>query len=140
VPPTTVPTAVIETQPPSPIEQRFVDLINQERAGEGLAPMVVDVDITTIARNWSTELSHSGECSAVGLRHSPSYIDQMPPGWSGVAENVGCGRSVDMMHQGFMNSSGHRQNILNGTYNRVGVGVSTTTDGTLWVTQNFGRY
>ena len=42
---------------------------------------------------------------------------------AGVAENVGVGYSVQALHDAFMGSTGHRANILNASYNRVGIGV-----------------
>jgi uncharacterized protein YkwD len=128
--------------PAGSIEQHFVDLVNQERADVGLAPLRVDVDIRAVAQDWSGELSRgAGGCTLGGaLRHNPDYDAEMPAGWSRAAENVSCGPSVEQIHRGLMDSSGHREHILDQGFTRVGVGVVIVPDGTMWVTQNFGQY
>ena len=133
--PTTTQSATVQA------EQRFVQLINQERAAAGLRALVVDVDIRAVARSWSEEMSDGAEgCSTGRLRHNPSYTSQIPRGWTRAAENVGCGQSVDSLHRLLMSSSGHRANILGRDFTDVGVGVSFDAAGDMWVTQNFARY
>jgi hypothetical protein len=56
-------------------------------------------------------------------------------GWSQLGENVGRGGTVSSLHQAFMNSPGHRANIL-GEYNYVGIGTGTK-EGVLYVTVVF---
>jgi len=58
--------------------------------------------------------------------------------WLGLGENVGVGASVGSLHEAFMRSPGHRDNIL-GDYNYVGVGVAEGSDNLLWVTVIFMR-
>lgn len=140
-PPASTTTTTTAPASDTPAEQRFVELINQERVAGGVSPLTVDVDIQAVARSWSEELSDTAdECSSSELRHNPSYASEMPTGWSRVAENVGCGSSVESLHQAFMNSTGHRANILDGDFTHVGVGVAMAADGTMWVTQNFAQY
>ena len=64
----------------------------------------------------------------------------MPTGWFRVAENVGCGQSADSLHQSFMDSPGHRDNIMDPDFTDVGIGVRFADDGAMWVTQNFAGY
>ncbi|HWH33944.1 MAG TPA: S-layer homology domain-containing protein [Acidimicrobiales bacterium] len=127
--------------PAAAAEQRFVQLINQERANHGLGALTVDPAITSVARNWSAKMAGSGGgCGSSALGHNPDYPSQMPPGWIEVAENVTCGPSVESNHEGLMSSPSHRENILAGQFTHVGVGVVVGADGLLWVTQNFGQY
>jgi hypothetical protein len=56
-------------------------------------------------------------------------------GWDRMGENVGRGQTPSSLHQAFMDSSGHRANIL-GDYNYVGIGTGTK-DGYLYVTVIF---
>jgi uncharacterized protein YkwD len=53
--------------------------------------------------------------------------------WSILGENVGVGGNVNSLHQAFMNSPAHRDNVLFGQYRHVGVGVKMDGD-TMWVT------
>ena len=66
--------------------------------------------------------------------------DELSWGWWTWAENVGRGWSVDGLHHAFMNSSFHSSNILNSSYNYVGVGVAYGWDGRVYVAQVFGAW
>ena len=118
------------------IEQCFLDLHNQERTSRGLNALVPDTGLTTYAREWSLEMERSGD-----FRHSDLSV---PGSWRRVAENIGWsqGRGSDCtsLHQSFMNSQGHRNNILGVFYDRVGIGVAydPAQNGIIWVTVMFG--
>ena len=59
--------------------------------------------------------------------------------WSGAAENIAAGqRDAASVMSSWMNSSGHKANILNCGYQDIGVGVAAATDGKLYWTQDFG--
>jgi uncharacterized protein YkwD len=53
-----------------------------------------------------------------------------------LAENVGVGDTVKVVHRALMDSSSHRANILNKSYDRVGVGI-VRRGGRTWITQLF---
>ncbi|HEX2850733.1 MAG TPA: CAP domain-containing protein [Acidimicrobiales bacterium] len=112
-------------------EQQFVDLINQSRAANGLGALAVRAEIVPVAEAWTTHLIADGT-----LSHNPSLASQMPSDWQRIGENVGYGSSVDSLHTAFMNSPGHRANIL-GDYNQLGVGVDRDGSGRMWVTVDF---
>jgi uncharacterized protein YkwD len=76
------------------------------------------------------------------LEHRPDLSLNMPAGWTAVAENVAVNSSPTAAHNAFMASSGHRDNILNGIYNHVGVGAVKGTCGghdQYWVVYIFVR-
>jgi uncharacterized protein YkwD len=52
-------------------------------------------------------------------------------------ENLGINTSVSAAEKAFMNSSGHRANILNSAYTEVGIGVVHSPDGSIYVVQEF---
>jgi uncharacterized protein YkwD len=124
-------------------EDLLVRKLNEERHGRGLAPLVVNVRLREVARDWSANLASSG-----ALAHNPhlgSEVDErVTDEWRRIGENVGYRRLNDadwrqlanMMHNALMASDGHRANIL-GDYNQVGVGVTIASDGTMWVVQDF---
>lgn len=112
-------------------EGDFLSKINASRSAAGLPPVSMHSDLAPDARNHSAEMMASGQ-----VYHS-SNLGGVASGWEALAENVGAGPSVDSLHSAFMNSAGHRANIL-GDYNYVGIGVSS--DGSvLWVTVIFMR-
>lgn len=58
----------------------------------------------------------------------------------GVAENVAFGfTSASSVQKAWLNSPGHRRNMLNNSYNRIGVGVYKAKNGTLYYAVLFGR-
>ena len=113
-------------------EAGFLAEINASRAANGLAPLGVDNGLRTHARNHTQDMIDAGE-----IFHSTS-AELWAAGGSGatqMAENVGRGGTVSSLHTAFMNSSGHRANIL-GPYNWVGIGTDTS-EGVLYVTVVF---
>ena len=119
-------------------ELEFVSKINASRANRGLRALALDLQLTGVARKWADEMAQDG-----GISHNPQLANQVEGDWTRLGENVGYSSSseasamqfVDRLHIAFMNSPGHRANIL-GDYNQVGVGVRMTGH-TMWVTVNF---
>ena len=112
-------------------EGDFLSRINASRSAAGLPPVSMHSDLVPDARG------HSAEMMAAGQIYHSSNLAGVASGWEALAENVGAGPSVDSLHSAFMNSAGHRANIL-GDYNYVGVGVAGEGD-VLWVTVIFMR-
>lgn len=120
-------------------EERFVDHINAERRQRGLGALTVDTELVRVAREWTPHMVADG-----GLAHNPNLSEQVQADWQRLAENVGysshgstAAELVDNLHEAFMDSDGHRRNILMGEANRVGVGVDVTDDGVMYVTVVF---
>jgi uncharacterized protein YkwD len=101
-------------------EARLFQVTNESRAAYGRAPLAYDPAASSVARAWAAELARSGN-----LRHNPNLVAQVNASvttqWSLLGENVGYAGSIDQVQAAYMNSTGHRNNIL-GNYNRVGVG------------------
>jgi ribosomal protein L24E len=120
---------------PGSAESQFLGLLNDERVRAGHTPLTRDGALDGVAREWSTTMMREDR-----LYHRPNLVDavdtRVTRSWTRIGENVGVGGSVERLHQAFMNSPGHKANVL-GAYNRVGVGVVVEGDGTIWVTFNF---
>ncbi len=112
------------------LESQLVRMTNQARAAHGLAPLTVEPQLTRIARDWSDTMASRKE-----LSHRPKLADAIEGDWRRIGENVGVGPRLETVQQAFMDSAGHRKNIL-GDYDRVGIGVYEQ-DGRLWITVNF---
>ena len=106
-------------------EQRMVDLINQERAKAGLAPLTVDLRLVGLARKKSQDMIVNNYFSHTSPTYGDPFTMMRSAGISyrTAGENLAGARTVDQAHSALMNSAGHRQNILNSNYNRVGVGI-----------------
>ena len=112
-------------------ESQFFSMLNSARADHGLRPYVIEGDLTSVAR------SHSHEMAArQTLYHNPNLTTDVS-NWEAVGENVGKGPTVSDIQQAFMNSAPHRDNILDHDFTQVGIGVTTDSDGTIWVTEDF---
>ncbi|NGN93639.1 CAP domain-containing protein [Nocardioides sp. KC13] len=109
-------------------------LANAARAEAGLDPLTRDSDLDELARTWAYKIAADGE-----LSHNPDLAEQVPEGWQGVGENVAMGYPTGAeMHRGWMNSDGHRANIL-GDYTHIGIAF-VVGDGTSWGVQVFAKY
>lgn len=106
-------------------EQQMVNLVNQERAKNGLKALVVDLELSRVARIKSQEMIERNYFS----HQSPLYgspLEMMKKfgiSFTAAGENIACNRSVEAAHQALMASQGHRANILNASYTHIGVGI-----------------
>ena len=111
-------------------EARLVALINNARHNHGLRALSPRTDLNTYARRHARAMADRGY-----LYHTSNFT--VIRGWCAIAENVAYNYSVYRVHRAFMNSAGHRANIL-GRYRGVGVGI-VVVGNRLWVTEIFRR-
>lgn len=114
-------------------EDGFAAHIAQERSSRGISALTPAADLQAVARRQAQRMADRGE-----PYHNPDLGSEVH-GWSIVAENVGVGPDVTTVHQAFMDSSTHRDIILNPDVTELGVGVVQTSDGQLWVVEVFRR-
>ncbi len=116
------PTAVPDLHP---IEARVVERTNAQRARHGLPPLSVDQKLLSSARRHAAWMTNSRS-----LTHTTQPV----------GENIAMGqRSSAEVINSWMNSSGHRANILNPGYTRIGVAAYVTPGGTIYWCQQFLR-
>ncbi|WP_240810273.1 CAP domain-containing protein [Actinomadura sp. WMMA1423] len=122
------------------LAQQVVSLTNAERAKNGCGALTVDSRLQAaaqghsndmIARNFFDHTNPSG-------RNPGDRITAAGYRWSTYGENIAYGqRTAAAVMSAWMNSSGHRANILNCRFKNIGVGVALKS-GTPYWTQNFG--
>jgi hypothetical protein len=114
-------------------EQGFLSEINSTRSSSGLGPLTMESGLQSHARGHTADMIAADE-----IYHSSSAELQAAAGsgWDKLGENVGRGGSVSSLHQAFLDSPGHKANIL-GDYNYVGIGTDTSDNGVLYVTVVF---
>ncbi len=120
-------------------EQEVIRLVNVERAKYGLKPLTEDWELSRVARYKSQDM------------HDRRYFDHNSPtygtpfqmmkafglSYRSAGENIAMGyRTPQAVVTGWMNSSGHRANILNSSYTKIGVGY--VADGNYWTQQFIG--
>ena len=113
-------------------EGEFLAKINAERSSRGLNKLSVDGGLVSHARKHTQDMIDAG---AIFHSSEAELKAAGGSGWSSIGENVGRGGSVSSLHAAFMDSPGHRANIL-GDYNYAGVGTGTS-NGVLYVTVVF---
>lgn len=123
-------------------ERRVFALTNAERVKAGLAPFRVDACANASARTWSSSMLRTNR-----YEHSSSWAPleacaAAAGRWSGLAENIYHGNAgweltPEKAVAGWMSSPGHRANILNRAYTRMGVGFAGSPSAEHYATQHF---
>ncbi|MFD3869303.1 CAP domain-containing protein [Streptomyces sp. NPDC058623] len=113
-------------------------LVNLERAKAGCAALTVNDKLTTAAQNHSQDMASHSNMSHTGSDGSDpgQRITRAGYAWSTYGENVAYGYgSPEQVMNGWMNSPGHKKNILNCSFKEIDVGLAQPNS--YW-TQAFG--
>ncbi|WP_226602630.1 CAP domain-containing protein [Bacillus cereus] len=120
----------------SEFEQRVVELTNAERAKQGLSALKIDTELSKVARIKSEDMQKNNYFD----HNSPTYgspFDMMKKfgiSYTSAGENIAQGqRTPEEVVQAWMNSAGHRANILNNGFTHIGVGY--VESGNYWTQQ-----
>jgi uncharacterized protein YkwD len=113
----------------TPEINRSQELVNQTRRANGRAELAINLELFFKAQGWADVLAREQR-----LRHS-NLSDGITQRWRKLGENVGVGGNIDSVHSAFMNSAGHRANILDPAFNQLGVGVTRDGGGRYWIAQ-----
>lgn len=121
-------------------EKEVIRLTNIEREKNGLNPLQVDEKLSEVAREKSQDMATNGYFA----HQSPKYgspFDMMKTfgvTYKAAGENIARGqRSPEEVVNGWMNSPGHRANILNSSFSHIGVGF--VEEGNHWTQQFIGK-
>lgn len=123
-------------------EQRLIDLVNEAREKENLAPLKANQVLFEVARAHAAnmaqqrKLSHVLDGKDVGQRlKDAGYV------YTSGAENIAAGRgqAVTGIFKGWMKSPGHRANILGQPFREIGIGMAKGADHQTYYVQVFGK-
>ena len=123
--------------PASGVTREVYDLVNADRAANGLPALSWHPQLGGLAQGWAEHMGSTGK-----LEHSDLDATLRSPEFDAfhrLGENIlvgNCNMTAVEIEQAWMNSPGHRANIL-GDFNTIGVGV-VCAGGRLWATQSFG--
>jgi uncharacterized protein YkwD len=126
------------------MEDQIIAHTNAERAkSPGCPSLRLDDRLRTAAQRHAADMASYGYLSHTGHDRSTPVQRMQDAGYDasglGWAENVARGYpTVTAVMAGWMNSAGHRANILNCSFKAIGVGVARAADGELYFTQDFG--
>lgn len=114
-------------------ERRFARLMNGERDDSNVRKMSIDPELSRVARKHTREM-----IGKETLHHTAdATLMRRVTNWNVLGENVGVGGSVASLHDAFMNSPAHKDNVLYSSFQHVGVGTKKDSDDRLWVTVIF---
>lgn len=125
----------ITTRQATPAEGEFSDcaqqvltLVNQERSNAGLQPLTLDQKLTDAAIIRAVEVQSVFEHTRPDGRDCFTAIDEVGGTYRSAGENIAIGyATAEEVVSAWMNSPGHRANILNADFNRLGVGCAATS-------------
>lgn len=106
-------------------EQRLIDQVNQERIKNGKQPLKIDYTLVALAKKKSHDMAVNNYFSHVSPTYGTVYsmLDQAGVSYSRAGENIAKTGDVSRAHTLFMNSAGHRANVLHSGYTHIGVGI-----------------
>ncbi|MHA9740303.1 CAP domain-containing protein [Robinsoniella peoriensis] len=118
--------------------KKVADLVNQERAKAGLAPLEIKVNLQAAAQERAKEIEKSFSHTRPNGSSFSTVLAENGVDYRGSGENIAWGqRSPEEVMNGWMNSEGHRANILNKNFKYIGVGYHVNSNGTGYWTQLF---
>lgn len=107
------------------MEMDMLEMVNRERVSRGFNELVVDEKARAVARKHGVDMFENGYFSHTNLE-GKSSADRMKDGeveFSMTGENLALSEDLLSAHNGLMESPGHRENILQLFFHRVGIGV-----------------
>ena len=134
-----LPYKVANSRPRPDLEAQMLVLVNRERATAGLRPLAPDPELTEVARQHSIDMFARGyfaHDTPEGLdpfaRMREAHVRYLTAG-----ENLALAPTLQVAHNGLMNSPGHRANILHAQFGRLGIGIMDGGIRGLMVSQEF---
>ncbi len=103
----------------------MVALVNNERASRGLQPLQVDARLVKLAKMKSVDMIKNNYFGHTSPVYGSPYDMMKAEGitYRKAGENIAGAGTVAQAHTGLMNSAGHRANILDPAYTRIGIGI-----------------
>jgi uncharacterized protein YkwD len=133
------PPAPVTSTAPTPVskaaayESRILVLVNAERAKHGEHPLTLVNCADNFADSWAATMARTGN-----FEHQSLNPIMQACSARGAGENIAYGNvSADAMMNMWMNSPGHRANILKGSYTGIGIGAVKTSSGRWYGVQDF---
>jgi uncharacterized YkwD family protein len=140
---TTAPTTTNTTAPTgdfSAYQQEVLNIVNKERAAKGLSALKFNAELSKVATTKSQDMIDKGYFA----HNSPTYgspfdmMKQFGITYKTAGENIAMGQKTPQeVMTAWMNSEGHRKNILNSSFTEIGIGIAKDKSGRLYWTQMF---
>ncbi|WP_246247599.1 CAP domain-containing protein [Piscibacillus halophilus] len=123
-------------------EQQVVELVNEERQKQGLEPLEASSELSDVAREKSRDMAENNYFSHTSPTYGSPFdmMQQFGIDYRTAGENIAKGqRSPEQVMNGWMNSDGHRKNILSSDFTHIGVGYVEANGQTYWTQMFIGK-
>ena len=122
-------------------EQKMLNVLNQDRARNGLSALPLDSELSAIARAKAQEMMEKGYFSheSPTWGKAASMLTAFGYAYNGVGENIAHHATVEKAEAAFLSSSAHRIIMMGSQWKKVGIGVCTDKNGYVYVTELFVR-
>ncbi len=124
----------------SSMTSQVVNLVNSERAAQGLTALQKDSRLAALAQQKAEDMAKNQYFSHTSPTYGSAFDMLKAAGYSykTAGENIAMGqKSAASVMDGWMHSSGHRANILHTSYEKIGVGYAVSADGMPYWVQIF---
>ena len=119
------------------MEKQVASLTNSERKAKGLSALTLDNQLSKLARLKAEDMAKKGYFSHTSPTYGSAFdmMNKYGVSYRTAGENIAKGqKTAESVMNGWMNSSGHRANILSSAYTNIGVGYAKDSRGnTYWV-------
>jgi len=121
------------------LEEKMIDMVNEERQKQGLKILKPDPELTAVARAHSKDMFVKGYFSHYTLEGKDPFDRMRAAGikFLVAGENLALAQTLSIAHEGLMNSPGHRENILRPGFGRIGIGIFDGGVHGLMISQEF---
>lgn len=124
----------------SSFASQVLKLVNVERVKGGLQELTMSSVLTAPANKRAQEIKTSFSHTRPNGTQWSTVLDEYGVSVRTAGENLAYGYNTpEAVVEGWMNSPGHRANIMNGNFNQIGIGVYTDSNGTVYCTQLFSN-
>lgn len=124
------------------LESEVVRLVNIERSKQGLQPLKENWQLSRVARYKSADMAAKNYFSHTSPTYGSPFkmMESFGIRYSSAGENIAYGQKTpQQVMTAWMNSPGHRSNIMSSSYSQIGVGYATNKNGVPYWTQMFIR-
>ncbi|MFC6565202.1 CAP domain-containing protein [Actinoplanes utahensis] len=137
---TAVTAASVSTSPQAPVQQQVLALVNRHRRAAGCATITVDQRLIAAASRHAGDMARRGyfDHESPGGERAGNRVSDAGYVWSRYGENIARGQDSPFeVMTDWMNSPGHRENIVDCRLDQMGVGLALSSDGTPYWVQEF---
>ena len=122
-------------------EQKLLNLLNQDRAKNGLPALSMDSELSDLAREKSQDMLDNGYFAheSPTLGNAAAMLNDSGYAYHGVGENIAHHATVEKADAAFLSSPAHRTVMMGRQWEKVGIGVVEDEQGFVYVTELFVR-